>query len=179
MNIAKQAAINAASVPARRAMWVLAAALAALGMVSAQAQDTATFDVTITLENSCGLTTAPADMAFGTVGLLNTDYTATSVVSVTCTSGAEYTLSLNGGGNADGTSRRMENGGEHVSYRLYSDSSHTTLWGDGSTFGNAVGGTGNGQEQEVTVYGRVEAADNATTPPAGSYSDTVTVEVRL
>ena len=34
-------------------------------------------------------------------------------------------------------------------------------------------------EQEVTVYGRVEAADNATTPPAGSYSDTVTVEVRL
>ncbi len=179
MNIAKQAAINAASVPARRAMWVLAAALAAPGMVSAQTQDTATFDVTITLENSCELTTDPTEMSFGTVGLLNTDYTTTSVVSVTCTSGAEYTLSLNGGGNADGTSRRMENGGEHVSYRLYSDSSHTTLWGDGTTFGNAVGGTGNGQEQEVTVYGRVEADDNATTPPAGSYSDTVTVEVRL
>ena len=180
MNIAKQAAINAASVPARRAMWVLAAALAAPGMVSAQtAQDTEAFDVTITLENSCELTTDPTEMAFGTAGLLNKDYTVTSVVSVTCTSGAEYTLSLNGGGNADGTSRRMGNGSEHVSYRLYSDSSHTTLWGDGTTFGSAVGGTGNGQEQEVTVYGRVEAADNVTTPPAGSYSDTVTVEVRL
>lgn len=179
MNIAKQAAINAASVPARRAMWVLAAALAALGMVSAQAQDTATFDVTITLENSCELTTAPTDMAFGTVGLLNTDYTATSVVSVTCTDQAPYTLALDGGQNSDTIRRMVFDTANYVSYDLYSDSGYNTLWGDGTIFGNAVTGTGNGQEQKVTVYGRVEAADNATTPPAGSYSDTVTVEVRL
>lgn len=178
MNIAKQAAINAAAVPARRVLWVLAAAaLVASGIV--QAQTTADFDVTITLEESCELSTAPTDMAFGTVGLLTTDHTATSVVSVTCTSGALYTLSLNDGLHADSTSRRMENDGEHVSYRLYSDVGYTDLWGDGTTFGDAVGGTGSGVEQEVTVYGRVEAADNATTPPAGSYSDTVTVEVTL
>lgn len=179
MNIAKQAAINAASVPARRAMWVLAAAaLAVPGMVSAQTtQDN--FDVTITLDESCELTTAPTDMAFGTVGLLNTNYAKTSTISVTCTSGAEYTLSLDDGANPD-TTRRMLNGAtNYVSYRLYSDSGHTTLWGDGTTFGDAVSGTGNGQEQQVTVYGRVEAADNATTPPAGAYSDTVTVEVAL
>lgn len=181
MNIAKQAAINAASVPARRAMWVLAAAaLAAPGMVSAETvQDTATFDVTITLENSCELTTAPTEMAFGTVGLLNTDYTATSVFSVTCTDQAPYTLALDDGQNP-GTIRRMVfDTTNYVSYDLYSDSGYNTPWGDGTTFGEAVTGTGSGVEQEVTVYGRVEAADNATTPPAGSYSDTVTVEVRL
>ena len=181
MNIAKQAAINAAAVPARRALWVLAAAaLVAPGMVLAQSvQDSATFDVTITLEESCELTTAPTDMDFGPVGLLTTDHTATSTVSVTCTSGAGYTLSLNDGENADGTSRRMEGDGEHVSYRLYSDSGYTALWGDNTTFGDAVGGAGTGGEQEVTVYGRVEAADNAATPPAGTYTDTVTVEVTL
>lgn len=178
MNIAKQAAINAASVPARRAMWVLAAALAAPGMVSAQtAQVTATFDVTITLENSCELTTAPTEMAFGTVGLLNTDYTATSVFSVTCTDQAPYTLALDGGQNPDTIRRMVFDTANYVSYDLYSDSGYNTLWGDDTTFGNAVTGTGNGQKQEVTVYGRVEAADNATTPPAGSYSDTVTVKV--
>src|SRR5690554_4083374 len=139
------------------ALGVLAAAaLAAPGMVSAQTA--ATFDVTITLENSCELTTEPTDMDFGTVGLLNTDYTATSVVSVTCTDQALYTLALDGGTNAD-TTRRMDDGGtNHISYRLYSGSGHSTRWGGGDTFGDAVTGTGSGVEQEVTVYGRVEAA---------------------
>ncbi|WP_299313633.1 spore coat U domain-containing protein, partial [uncultured Halomonas sp.] len=122
----------------------------------------------------------PTDMDFGTVGLLNINHEATSMISVTCTSGAEYDLSLNEGVNADGTTRRMVDSGgtNYVSYRLYSNSGHTTLWGDG-TFGDAVTDTGNGEEQQITVYGRVEADDNATTPPAGSYSDTVTVEVTL
>ncbi|NWN84160.1 MAG: spore coat protein U domain-containing protein [Halomonas sp.] len=166
---------------ARPALGILIATMLAMpSMASAQtSQDTATFDVTITLENSCELTTAPTDMAFDTVGLLNTDHTATSTVSVTCTDQASYTLALDGGTNADAT-RRMDDGNtNYVSYDLYSDSGHSTLWGDGTNFGDAVTDTGNGQEQEVIVYGRVEAADNATTPPAGSYSDNVTVEVLL
>lgn len=169
-------------ISARPALGILIATMLAVpSMASAQtSQDTATFDVTITLENSCELTTAPTDMAFGTVGLLNTDHTATSTVSVTCTDGAPYTLALDDGQNPD-TIRRMVDGGatNYVSYDLYSDSGHSTLWGDGTNFGDAVTAEGNGQEQDVTVYGRVEAADNATTPPAGSYSDTVTVEVLL
>lgn len=142
------------------------------------AQTTDTFDVTITIEDSCELTTPATDMGFGTVQLLNTNYTATSTVSVTCTTDAAYDLALDDGGNASATTRRMtDDGTNFVSYRLYSDAAHTTLWGDDTTFGSVNAGTGNGIEQDITVYGRVESGDNATTPPAGAYSDTVTVSV--
>lgn len=143
------------------------------------AQTTDTFDVTITIEDSCELTTLATDMGFGTVQLLNTNYAATSTVSVTCTTDAAYDLALDQGGNDDGTTRRMADVGvtNFVSYRLYTDSGYTTLWGDGTTFGSVNAGTGTGVEQDITVYGRVESGDNATTPPAGAYSDTVTVTV--
>jgi spore coat protein U-like protein len=141
------------------------------------AQTTDTFDVTITIEDSCELTTPATDMGFGTVQLLNTDYTATSTVSVTCTTDAAYDLALDEGENQSATTRRMTDGTDFVSYRLYNDAGHTTLWGDDTTFGSVNAGIGSGVEQDVTVYGRVEAADNATTPPAGNYSDTVTVTV--
>ncbi|WP_196800049.1 spore coat U domain-containing protein [Thioalkalivibrio sp. ALJT] len=150
--------------------------LATSGTVSAQ-QVSDDFDVTITLEDSCELTTAPTDLSFGTVGLLNTDHTATSTVAVTCTDGAAYDLVLNAGLHDDGTTRRMEQAGEHVSYRLYSDSGFTALWGNDTTFGSVVSATGTGEEAEFTVHGRVESADNASTPPGGTYSDTVTIEV--
>ncbi|WP_339677463.1 spore coat U domain-containing protein [uncultured Zhongshania sp.] len=143
------------------------------------AQTSIPFDVTITIEDSCELTTPATDMGFGTVQLLNTNYTATSTVSVTCTDDAAYDLELDQGGNDDGTTRRMADAGvtNFVSYRLYSDDGHSTLWGDGATFGSVNAGTGTGIEQDITVYGRVESGDNATTPPAGAYSDTVTVSV--
>ncbi|MCK9468787.1 MAG: spore coat U domain-containing protein [Porticoccaceae bacterium] len=136
------------------------------------------FDVTITLQNSCDLSTVPTDMNFGTQGLLDQDYDATSAIYVTCTTGASYDLELDEGGNADGSTRRMTDGNSnYVSYRLYSDSGHTTLWGDGTTFGDAYADTGTGSEETVTVYGRVLESDNSTTPPAGTYTDTVTVTV--
>lgn len=138
---------------------------------------TDTFDVTITIENSCDLTTPATDMGFGTVQLLNTNYTATSTVSVTCTTDAAYDLALDEGENQSATTRRMTDGTNFVSYRLYSDAGYTSLWGDDTTFGSVNAGTGTGIEQDITVYGRVETGDNATTPPAGAYSDTVTVTV--
>ncbi len=179
MNIAKKTGINEKSGPGRYALWGLAlAALVVPGTVLAQtAQDDATFDVTITLEESCELTTAPDDMEFGTVGLLNENHTADSTIYVTCTTGAEYTLSLDDGENATATRRMAGSDEEYVSYRLYSDSGYETLWGDGNTFGALVDGEGTGVQQTFTVYGRVEPGDNATTPPAGTYTDTVTIEV--
>ncbi|GAA4102778.1 spore coat U domain-containing protein [Zhongshania borealis] len=138
---------------------------------------TDTFDVTITIENSCDLTTPATDMAFGTVQLLNTNYTATSTVSVTCTSALAYDLALDAGENQGATTRRMTDGTNFVSYRLYNDAGHTTLWGDDTAFGSVNADTGTGVEKIFSVYGRVETGDNATTPPAGAYSDTVTVTV--
>ncbi len=161
----------------RRHLSPLIATMVLMWSSAALAQTTDTFNVTITLQDACELSTAPTDLDFGTVNLLNQDYDAASAVYVTCTEGAAYALSLDAGDHADGTSRRMENSGNFVSYRLYSDGGRTTLWGDGTTFGSTAAGTGNGAEQTVDVFGRVANADNTSTPPAGAYSDIVTVTV--
>jgi len=59
-------------------------------------------------------------------------------------------------------------------YGLYKDIDRTQPWGDASTPGSTVSGTGSGANQTLTVYGRVPPQ---TTPSAGVYADTVVVTV--
>ena len=48
------------------------------------------------------------------------------------------------------------------------------MWGDG-TAGCVQAGDGTGAAQALTVYGKVDA--QASTPAAGTYTDTITVTV--
>ena len=99
----------------------------------------------------------------------------TAYVTVNCSSGAGYQVSLGNGQNVSGSTRRMVGpGGAFLSYQLFSDSNRTIPWGDGGTLGARVNGTGNGSGQALTVYGRI-AAGQMTTP--GSYTDRVVVTV--
>jgi spore coat protein U-like protein len=66
----------------------------------------------------------------------------------------------------------MVNGGNYLSYSLYQDSNHTTVWGD--TAGTGVSHTGTGTATNITVYGRVAGAQNV---PAATYNDTVVATV--
>jgi spore coat protein U-like protein len=60
-----------------------------------------------------------------------------------------------------------------LSYSLFSNSVHTTNWGN--TVGtDTVAGTGTGSVQSLTVYGQVPAGQF--TKP-GSYADTITATV--
>ena len=69
----------------------------------------------------------------------------------------------------------MATGANLLNYALYTDSGHTTLWGDGAGGTTAtIDGTGNGISQSSTIYGRVPAGQ---TVPAGGYADTVNVTV--
>ncbi len=124
---------------------------------------------------SCTVTATNLD--FGSEGVLDTAVTATNTVSVTCTTGASYTISMSGGnaGAIDPTQRQMADGGntEFITYGIYRDGSHTLPWG--STIGtNTVAGTGNGSAQPYTGYGQVPAQ---ATPSAQTYTDTILVTV--
>jgi spore coat protein U-like protein len=90
-----------------------------------------------------------------------------------CTSGASYTVALDGGttGATNPTQRKMSQATEQVTYGLYQNSSRTLPWGD-SSGGFAATGSGSGLSQNLTVYGRVPAQN---TPSAGTYTDTVVV----
>jgi spore coat protein U-like protein len=60
-----------------------------------------------------------------------------------------------------------------VNYKLYSDTNHTTNWGN-TVSTDTVSDTGTGASVNYTVYGRIPPQ---TTPAPGAYTDTVTVTV--
>lgn len=91
-----------------------------------------------------------------------------------CSQGTAYSVALDSGQNANGSERRMGNGGEYVSYQLYQDAGRSQAWGNGSNGGTVLAGIGTGNNEELVVYGRVPAQ---ATPAAGTYADTVQVTV--
>lgn len=133
------------------------------------------FTAQATYGGACSVSATNLD--FGSRGVLDTATTATNTVSVTCTTGAGYTISLSGGdtGATDPTQRMMSDAGdtEFITYGIYRDAARTQPWG--STIGtNTAAGTGNGSAQAYTGYGRVPAQ---ATPSAQTYTDTIVVTV--
>ena len=128
---------------------------------------------TATIVSSCNVNTT--NLNFGTVGLLTSTTNGTGTLSVQCSSGAPYTVSLSGGnsGATDPTQRKMSFSSSTITYGLYRDSAHSQPWG--STVGtNTASGTGTGSSQNLTVYGSVPAQ---TTPGPGTYSDSIIATV--
>jgi spore coat protein U-like protein len=141
---------------------------------------TANLSVTATVSATCSISTTP--LAFGTydpvVTNAATPLDATGGVVVTCTNGAATTVTLGQGLNANtGSSdsvplRRMASGGNYLSYSLYQNAGHTTVWGN--TAGTGIAHTGTGGAVTVPVYGRVAAGQNVA---SGAYADTVVATV--
>jgi spore coat protein U-like protein len=141
---------------------------------------TANLSVTATVSASCSISTNI--LAFGGYDPVGAHAAApldaTGGVVVTCTNGAATTVTLGQGAHANTGStdaaplRRMVSGVNFLSYALYQDAAHTTLWGN--TSGTGVGHTGSGTATTVSVYGRIAAGQNVA---SGSYSDTVVATV--
>jgi spore coat protein U-like protein len=159
------------------------AAVSSLGLVAGPAlaaTDTEPLVISASVVDSCVMTTAP--IVFGAYAPafanLSAPLDATGSVSVTCTSGATTMITLDqgahdGGGSPAIPQRRMLSGTvDFLSYGLFSGSVTGSIWAN--TVATGVGGTGNGAQQTLTVYGRIPAGQNV---PAGSYQDTVTATV--
>ena len=132
---------------------------------------------------SCSISADPLD--FGTYNpLASSNVDAVGNVSVTCGAlilGAliSYEVTLDPGGSGSSLNRSMSNGSGAMMYNLYTDSSHTQIWGDGS------GGTDTitnshllslifSITDDIPIYGRIPTGQNA---EAGSYSDTIVATV--
>jgi spore coat protein U-like protein len=133
----------------------------------------ATFTVSATVASNCLV--LAQNINFGSIGVLSANVDATGQITVTCTPTTSYTISLNGGTTGSPpASRKMSKGSETVTYGLYKDAVRSQIWGDASTPGSTVPGTGTGLSQNLPVYGRVPPQ---TTPSPGLYTDTVVVTV--
>lgn len=119
--------------------------------------------------NTCRVVVA-TDLDFGSTGGLSGDRYQTSTIQLQCPTGAAWRVGLDDGANANGSTRRMASGANHIIYELYRDNARTQRWGTQGI--SDASGAGDNTVQSLTVYGRVPAQPN---PPPGTYSDTVTV----
>lgn len=167
-----------------RLAFLLGSAIAATGAagVASAATATANFDVTITVNPLCDVSTvAPTNLAFASPTSFTADIDQTSTITVRCTSGLPYNVGINAGAGTGSTvtTRKMTGlttTSATIGYNLYRDSGRTQNWGN-TPGTDTLAQTANGNAQALTVYGRVPAASLTPAPIAQSYKDTVSVTV--
>jgi spore coat protein U-like protein len=163
---------------------ILTATLAAGVMAAGVAQSATTpasFQVTANVQATCSA--SAATLAFGNYTPGAGPLTGSTNVTVKCTKGTTFTVSLNAGSTpGDAFAQRlMANGAATLQYNLFTTSGGAAIFGDGSTGTSTVGGTGAGVSNAnavlIPVFGTLP--DNAANQTAvtGGYSDTIAVTV--
>src|SRR5215470_3324143 len=143
----------------------LAMVLSVFGTPVAAASATANLGVSATVTNNCTISTAA--LAFGSydpvVANASTNLDGTGTVSVACTKGTSATVGLGLGSNASGSTRRMsDGGGNFLTYELYQDSGHSTVWGNAGAGLLSPAAAPSKATRNFTVYGQVASSQDVT-----------------
>ena len=88
-------------------------------------------------------------------------------------------ISLDKGGAASFSSRRMLNGSNSLNYNLYMDAARTVIWGDGTSGTQNLfvpNPQPNNQDIIVPIYGRIPSGQGA---PVGAYTNTLTATINF
>lgn len=142
---------------------------------------TATGVMTVTATVAATCVVGASSLAFPTatsaaVAAGNVD--AAGTVSVNCTTGSAYTVSLGAGTGTGATvaSRKMKasTGNQLLNYSVYTSEARTSVWGDGTATSGSVTGIGTGANQTIAAYGRIFSGQVV---PAATYSDTLNVTI--
>lgn len=139
------------------------------------ATSTTTFTVSADVVDDCSVSANNLTFAdYDPTSESNDDSTTT--VDVTCTVNTAYDIGLSAGmgSGATVTTRKLTDATNTLNYSLYSDSNHSTVWGN-TVSTDTMSSTGTGSQQAFTVYGRIPGSQNTAVP--GSYTDTITVTV--
>lgn len=128
--------------------------------------DTTSFQVKLNITESCEFEDK-TDINFDTLPRsLGAKNQATSNLSVNCTLGTPYTISLAGSGQM----KNQAGSASVVPYSLYQDANYQTAWDKQSLLSK----TGTGRVESHTVYAQLSGNTNV---EAGDYADTVTATV--
>jgi spore coat protein U-like protein len=164
---------------------ILIPAMAAGSFLTAGAAEAATkqTNMSVNMVITADCTVSATALDFGTLQAIDMsgthDDVTPGVVTVTCTNGHPYTISLGAGngGSATVAARKMTGGPggtATIDYTLYTTSGRSAVWGDGTLSTLTVGDTGTGNAQTFDVFGQVPQQDDV---GVGTYSDSVTVTV--
>ena len=154
------------------ALAVAATAMSSIAGAAFAAQTApAIMTVTATVGPSCVLATV-TNVSFGTY-VPGTESDAVGTFTLNCTNNAPVTVAIsagNGSGHSQGTdTRAMVSGTNFLSYDLFQNAGHTTVW----PLGTGVATTGTGSPVQFNVFGRITST--LTGVANGTYSDTVNI----
>lgn len=125
--------------------------------------------------NAASCTVSTTSVAFGSQTFLVTSPSdSTGSITVGCDAITAYSIGILGGFTGTLT-RAMRSGSNQLGYNLFTDSTRTIVWGDGTAGSARVSSSGTTGATH-TVYGRIPAKQNV---PAGSYSDSLIVRVEF
>ncbi|MND37533.1 Spore Coat Protein U domain protein [compost metagenome] len=143
---------------------------------------TTNLTVSLTVTNDCQIT-SPA-ISFGSAPVVAGFGTVNSNVNVSCTKGSNYTVGLDDGQNVSGGRRRMKSAANNfLAYDIFKSAS-SVRWGKlvgarrASTEADINPGAGTGTGSQVFNYNAKVYPDQGT-PPAGTYLDSVIVDVQF
>lgn len=153
------------------------AAVAYLGTAQPGLAATAesSFPVNATISTACTITSTGMD--FGEVGIAGattaqTDSTGT--LSVTCSVGGSYSISLDGGLHPVAAQRNIQSNSNTLAYDLYKDPARGVVW---TAVAAPYTGTGTGAAQIITIYGRIAAGLPFALGNGVPFTDTVLVTI--
>lgn len=139
-------------------------------------------DILLVVENDC-LIQAPA-INFGAAPLVGSFDPVTQTIQIRCSAGAAYTVGLDDGSHPSGATRRMQGGGHYLAYEIYKSTTSPDRWGAvGAARRSSLAADLNpGIHDSVTLQGftyRALIDPGQPNPPAGSYSDTLRVDIEF
>jgi spore coat protein U-like protein len=139
-------------------------------------------NIELDVANDCFIT-AP-DLDFGSAPLLGSFNPVTRTILIRCSAGSTYTVGLDDGGFASGGVRQMASGTDRLAYEIYKSINSPERWGrlDTARRSSLTADSNAGVHDSVTEQGytyRAEILANQPAPVAGSYSDTIRVDVEF
>ncbi len=159
--------------------------LCALGVLGACLYDngTASGTVTVTMIVSKDCVINAPSLDFGSAAFVGSFDPVTQTIAIRCSKGTAYTVGIDNGMNYL-ASRRLAHGGAYIGYEIYFPATSTSRWGSsGAERRNSADATGNaglytGTTDQTYSY-KAQILAGQATPPAGTYTDTLLVDVQF
>jgi spore coat protein U-like protein len=158
---------------------IAAGVLLAMAGAAQAATKTSSFTVSATVASNCLISAANLDL--GTFDGTNDLDTATSNITVRCTTGLPFSVGLSEGLHGSFANRKLKIAGtdpDTLVYNLYTDSARTIIWNETTNRSGGIGaGMSSGSAVTVPVYGKLLASENDGLGKAGLYNDTIVATI--
>ncbi|MCP1314376.1 MULTISPECIES: spore coat U domain-containing protein [unclassified Halomonas] len=162
--------------------WSICTGIGIGGLCLGRRTGTGTSSISVTLVVTPDCRINAPNLNFGSSPLVSGFSPVTQTITITCTKGSSYSVGLGNGQHAEGATRRMAAGGAFLNYQIYKGATGTERWGTtGSQRRSAAqADTNPGSYTGTTAQGfiyRAEILPNQPTPPPGTYTDNIVVDV--